>query len=76
MNETDKKNNDNSGDRNGSGIADGKAQRQLIAAYLSSAREEVAVLSPTGLRLLEMTIASLTNGVTVNVVEQTSQSVS
>lgn len=36
------------------------AQRQLIAAYLSYARDEVAVLSPTGLRLLEMTIASLT----------------
>jgi hypothetical protein len=75
MNDTDKKN-DNSGDRNGGGIADGTAQRQLIAAYLSSAREDVAVLSPTGLCLLEMTIASLTNGVTVNVVEPTSQSVS
>jgi hypothetical protein len=76
MNNTDEENKENSGDKNAIGMAEGKAQRQLIAAYLSSARKDVAVLSPTGLRLLEMTIASLTNGVTVNVVEQTSQSVS
>ncbi|HEX4409327.1 MAG TPA: hypothetical protein VH206_11195 [Xanthobacteraceae bacterium] len=55
---------------------DSAAQRQLIAAYLSSAREEVAVLSPTGLRLLEMTIQSLTTGVTASVIEQQPQSLS
>ncbi len=55
---------------------DNAAQLQLIVAYLSSAREEVAMLSPTGLRLLEMTIQSLTTGVAVNVVEQPPQSLS
>ena len=55
---------------------DGATQRQLIAAYLSSARDDVAVLSPTGLRLLEMTIASLTTGVAVSVGGGTSESLS
>jgi hypothetical protein len=58
-------------DKNPDDAADSAAQRRLIAAYLSSARYEVAMLSPTGLRLLEMTIASLTKGVAVNAVDRT-----
>lgn len=39
--------------------ADAK-QRELVVAYLSYALDDVRALSPVGLRLLEMTIASLT----------------
>ena len=63
--------NENSGD-----AADSVTQRQLIAAYLNSARDDVAMLSPTGLRLLEMTIASLTTGVAVSVADGTPESLS
>ena len=43
------------------------SQRELIVAYLSYALDDVGALSPVGLRLLQMTIASLTGDNPANV---------
>jgi hypothetical protein len=67
---------DSIGNENRGAAVGRAAERQLIAAYLNSARDDVATLSPTGLRLLEMTIASLTEGLTVNVAGETPGSLS
>ena len=45
---------------NGSAIS--SRQRDLVIAYLSYALDDVGHLSPIGLRLLQLTIASLTGG--------------
>jgi hypothetical protein len=45
---------------NGSAIS--SRQRDLVVAYLSYALDDVGDLSPIGLRLLQLTIASLTGG--------------
>jgi hypothetical protein len=45
---------------NGSAIS--SRQRDLVVAYLSYALDDVGDLSPTGLRLLQLTIASLIEG--------------
>jgi hypothetical protein len=47
--------------------ANPSSQRELVVAYLRYALDDVSALSPVGLRLLQMTIASLTEEVPVNI---------
>lgn len=44
-------------------------KRELVAAYLSYALDDVGALSPVGRRLLLMAIASLTDDIIVDVPE-------
>jgi hypothetical protein len=51
------------------GRPDQAQKRELVAAYLSYALDEVGTLSPVGRRLLQMAIASLTDDTIEDVAE-------